>query len=53
MAEKYELTKAELKLLSCMRKVEYGEIVVVVRDGKPVELSEVRQSMMIERGNGA
>jgi hypothetical protein len=43
-----ELTPAERKLLEVVRALDYGEIEIVVRDGKPVQIKEVRKSIKIE-----
>lgn len=41
------LTKAEQKVIAILREVQYGEVKVVVQDGVPVRVEEIRKSIKI------
>ena len=43
------LNAQEKNLIALIRRLGYGEIVLQVQDGKPVEIAELRRSMMLDR----
>lgn len=42
------LTKAELQLIRLIRTLDYGEVRVMIKDGKPVRAEEVRRSIQLD-----
>lgn len=40
-------TEKELKLLEVIRSIEYGEIRIVVQDGKPIRIEEIKKSIKL------
>lgn len=45
--KKEELTSQEKQVLDLMRQVEYGEIRIIINNGKPVRVEEVKKSILI------
>ena len=45
--EKTEISKQEAKILDFVRSVDYGEIRIVINNGKPVRVEEIRKSIML------
>ena len=46
---KMQVSSQELQIIRLLRKLKYGEVDLLIREGKPVEIQEVRQSLMLER----
>ena len=44
-----QVTEKEAKLLSLLRKMDYGEIVLLVRNGEPEEVEQLSRSVMLDR----
>lgn len=42
-----QLTEKESKLLSIIRKMDYGEVRVVVTDGIPTRVEEIKKSIKL------
>lgn len=42
-----ELTSQEKQVLELMRKVDFGEIRIIINNGKPVRVEEVKKSILI------
>ena len=40
-------TEKELKLLEIIRSTEYGEIRIVVQEGKPIRIEEIKKSIKL------
>lgn len=40
-------TEKEMKLLEIIRSIEYGEIRIVVQDGKPIRIEEIKKSIKL------
>lgn len=45
--EKMELTEAEKKILSIIRKIQFGEVRIVITDQKPVRIEEIKRSIKL------
>ncbi len=45
--EKMELTEAEQKILSIIRKIQFGEVRIVITDQKPVRIEEIKRSIKL------
>lgn len=45
--KKEELTSQEKQVLDLMRQVEFGEIRIIINNGKPVRVEEVKKSILI------
>lgn len=43
-----ELSEQELQVLRIMREIEYGELMVSIKAGKPIRVEEVRKSIQIK-----
>ena len=43
-----ELSEQELQVVQIMREIEYGELMVSIKGGKPVRVEEVRKSIQIK-----
>ena len=43
-----KITGQDEQLIHIMRDVNYGQIVVTIRDGKPVHVEEIRKSIQIK-----
>lgn len=43
-----ELSEQELQVLQIMRGIEYGELMVSIKGGKPVRVEEIRKSIQIK-----
>ena len=43
-----EMSEQELQVLQIMREIEYGELMVSVKAGKPIRVEEVRKSIQIK-----
>ncbi len=39
--------KEEAKLLALIREIQYGELRVIINDGKPVRVEEIRKSIKL------
>lgn len=46
--QKLILTKGELQLIHLIRSLDYGEVRVLIKDGKPVRVEEVRRSIQLD-----
>lgn len=44
---KIELTTQESKLIDIIRKVQYGEVKIIITDGNPVRIEEVKKSIKL------
>lgn len=42
------LTDSERRVLDLMRSVGYGEMRIVINDGKPVRVEEIRKSIKLD-----
>ena len=42
-----EINDKEKKLLSYIRRLEYGEVRVVVQDGHPIRLEEIKKTVKL------
>ena len=42
-----ELTSQEKKLIDVIRKVQYGEVKIIITDGTPVRIEEVKKSIKL------
>jgi hypothetical protein len=42
-----ELTSQEKKLIDVIRKVQYGEVKIIINDGKPIRIEEVKKSIKL------
>ncbi len=40
-------TEKEIKLLEIIRNVEYGEVRIVVQEGKPIRVEEIKKSIKL------
>nr|WP_312577132.1 DUF2292 domain-containing protein [Sedimentibacter sp.] len=40
-------TEKELKLLEFIRNTEYGEIRIIVQEGKPIRIEEIKKSIKL------
>lgn len=40
-------TEKELKLLEIIRNTEYGELRIVVQEGKPIRVEEIKKSIKL------
>ena len=40
-------TAAEKKLIDILREVEFGKIEVIIQDGRPIRVDEIRKSIKI------
>ena len=45
--QKIVLTKAEKQLLELIRTLDYGEILVMIKDKKPIRVEEIRRSIQL------
>ena len=43
-----EISEQEWQVVQLMRKVEYGELLVSIKGGKPVRVEEIRKSIQIK-----
>ena len=43
----YTLSEQEKKIVDILRELKYGEIKIVVQDGLPVRVDEIRKSIKI------
>ena len=43
-----ELSEQEWQVLQHLRELQYGELLVVVKDGKPIRVEEIRKSIQIK-----
>jgi len=43
-----EMSEQELQVLQILREIEYGELMVSVKAGKPIRVEEVRKSIQIK-----
>ena len=41
------LTKEETKLIEVLRKIDFGEARVVITDGKPTRIEEIKKSIKL------
>ena len=41
------LTEKEQKLFEILRKLDYGEIRIIVKDGTPVHIEEIKKSIKL------
>jgi len=44
---KYELTKAEAKVIALVRALDYGEIRIMIKDKTPIRVEEIRRSIQL------
>lgn len=47
MQGKTELTGAEKQILDLIRSLDYGELRVMIKDGRPIRVEEVRRSIQL------
>ncbi|MEG0918891.1 MAG: DUF2292 domain-containing protein [Anaerovoracaceae bacterium] len=47
MCKKIVLDEKEENLINHIRKTEFGEIKVVVQDGKPIRIEEIKKSIKL------
>ncbi len=45
--ENFFLSEQEKKVITILREIKYGEIKVVIQDGIPVRVDEIRKSIKI------
>lgn len=48
MEKTFRLSEQELKLLKIIRSVEYGEIHIIVKEGKPVRVEQIQKSIKLD-----
>lgn len=46
-SKKFLPTEKELKLMEIIRSTEYGEIRIVVQEGKPIRIEEIKKSIKL------
>lgn len=42
------ITEQEWQVLQHLRELQYGELLVCVKDGKPIRMEEIRKSIQIK-----
>lgn len=47
MTESIKKSEKEEKLLSIIREVKYGEIRIIIQDGLPIRIEELRKSIKL------
>lgn len=47
VSKKLVLTKAEEKLITLVREMDYGEIRIMIKDCKPIRVEEIRRSIQL------
>lgn len=47
MPGKNELTGAEKQIIELIRSLDYGELRVMIKDGRPIRVEEVRRSIQL------
>ena len=47
MEKEVHLTEQEKKLIEIIRKLEFGEVRIVVTDGKPTRIEEIKKSIKL------
>lgn len=47
--EAFELNEQERQLIEYVRKLNYGEMNIMVREGKPVRIEEIKKSIMLTK----
>ena len=45
--EGYTLSEQEKKIIDILRGIKYGEIKIIVQDGLPIRVDEIRKSIRI------
>ena len=48
MEKEVRLTAQEMKLLKIIRSVEYGEIHIIVKEGKPIRIEQISKSIKLD-----
>jgi len=46
-ADNKKLSEQEEKIIDILREIKYGEIKIVIQDGVPVRIDEIRKSIKI------
>ena len=44
---KFVMNKAERQILELIRSLEYGEVRIMIKDGKPIRVEEIRRSIQL------
>lgn len=47
ISKKLVLTKAEEKLITLIRQMDYGEMRIMIKDNKPIRVEEIRHSIQL------
>ena len=47
MSKELKITEQERKLLEIIRNLEFGEVRIVVTDGKPTRIEEIKKSIKL------
>jgi hypothetical protein len=47
MSKELKITEQERKLLEVIRNLEFGEVRIVVTDGKPTRIEEIKKSIKL------
>ncbi len=47
MEKEVKLTEQERKLIAIIRNLEFGEVRIVVTDGKPTRIEEIKKSIKL------
>lgn len=47
MRENYKTTEKEEKLLKIIKEVKYGEVKIIIQDGLPIRIEEIRKSIKL------
>lgn len=42
-----ELTRQESKLISILRNIQFGEVRVIITDGRPIRIEEIKKSLKL------
>ena len=45
--DKYKLSEQEEKIIEFVRGINCGEIRIVINDGKPIRIEEIRKSLIL------
>lgn len=48
MEKQIKLTEQEQKLFKIIRSVEYGEIHIIVKEGKPIRIEQISKSIKLD-----
>lgn len=45
--KEFPLTKEENNLIKIIREIDFGEVRVIITDGKPIRIEEIRKSIKL------